>query len=197
MPWWTLHCITQEAGIVSPCQRTYEQTRTEGLMRVDAIGAYSGRSKFMGWTGTQSSASSCFRVNAKPAEKVITQAVFELTGGAGKAAMAFWRFLAEIEFPGKGRDGKCDDPRIMRRRALWIAHERKVHSFAMARARYHVMVRKRDLIRARRAGKKAAGKVGVSSIDADPLPRGVGDVFDIPGRGAGHMAPDGACGGGG
>ena len=126
-------------------------------------------------------------VLAHPAEKVITQAVYELTGGAGKTAMNFWRFLAAIEYPGKGKDGKCDDPRIKRRRALWIARERKKHSFAMARARYHVMTRKRDMIRSRRAetvGWKAGRKVGVSSLDDDSLPCGPSDPFDVPGGGA-------------
>ena len=125
-------------------------------------------------------------VLAHPAEKVITQAVYELTGGAGKTALGFKRFLAAIEFPGKGKDGKCDDPRIKRRRALWIAHERKRHAFAMARARYYVMTRKRDLIRAELAhaakpcGSKWQG-VGVSSLDAEPPPRGLRDPFDAHG----------------
>ena len=120
--------------------------------------------------------------------------MYELTGGAGKSAMNFWRFLAAIEYPGKGKDGKCDDPRIKRRRALWIARERKKHSFAMARARYHVMTRKRDMIRSRRAetvGWKAGRKVGVSSLDDDSLPCGPSDPFDVPGGGAPGCCPGG------
>ena len=127
--------------------------------------------------------------------------VDELTGGLGSKALAFFRFLASIEFPGGGQRGgqgdKCDDPVIRRRRALWIVHQRKRHAFMMERVRYEVMTKKRDLIRRARAqayDAKAARHVGIPPLDAEPPSRGVGDAFDVPGFGAGHMAPDGkAC----
>ena len=61
----------------------------------------------------------------------------------------------------------------------------------MARIRYEVMCAKRDLIRNARAqavGDEAAQYVGVSGLDQPPQSRGVGDPFDVPSLGAGHMA---------
>ena len=58
-----------------------------------------------------------------PADKAIMPVILELTGGAGKLADAFFSFLAEIQLPGSKGQSK-DDPRLQRRRALFVMHER-------------------------------------------------------------------------
>ena len=139
-----------------------------------------------------------------PAIKVITPVIFELTGGAGKLANNFFRFLAEIQFPGSKGQSK-DNPRLQRQRALFIMHERRLCSFAIARNRAHFMLLKRELIRKERArcvSVKFGGtdddssilnrRVGIQSIDVEAPFRGVPDCCDVPSRGPSDMAPDDA-----
>ena len=135
-------------------------------------------------------------LDGTPAEKAVTLAVYETTGGGGTTGLAFFQFLAEREFPGDPKD----DPSIRRSRQLWVSRERKRHTCHLVKIKHELMVEKYNIIRRKRAFASSVprgesptrvAEVGVRRFDLKPsvsgLPARAGfdheaesNVFDGP-----------------
>ena len=104
-------------------------------------------------------------VNGKLGSLAVIPAGSELSGGLGKGMTKLLRLLAAAEIVGED-----DNPDVKKRRALWMAYQRRAHCFALVKGKAWLIRLKHNMVRVALFSRTSPNSLdGLDSFD-DPFP---------------------------